>query len=389
MIKARALKRSVLSLKTPQNEIDSVYSKFEKERLAIFPFSINKRKNLEYHLQPGTCALKKQKKTADFKEWSPEALLEYYSADISQAEKGRNNALTLFDELFMCHGLGQEERKILGMAVFLKDIAVSAFPEEKTQMSKEILLSHPVKGLKTCEILMLSLIIELQNPCISEKNCISILKISSIKLPPELQNKALTLAAVLRAVEIFNSSYEILPGKAKQLQDAVQIEIVGDENQKLVKKAEKKSELWRYLFERKLAFVQVTDKEMTYMIEMGEEPATKEVEETKEGSREEVKQEKKKRKLKKVIVKPTDSMAGLASRIFSYQFASMLAHEKGTIKGEEIEELHDMRVAVRRMRAAAKVFEEYVDFNQLEPNLKELRKTLGALGEGQRPRCLP
>ena len=59
----------------------------------------------------------------------------------------------------------------------------------------------------------------------------------------------------------------------------------------------------------------------------------------------------------KVTVKPTDSMAGLACRILSFQFSSMLSHENGTVKGEEIEELHDMRVAVRRMRAAAKVFE--------------------------------
>ena len=95
---------------------------------------------------------------------------------------------------------------------------------------------------------------------------------------------------------------------------------------------------------------------------------------------EEKRSEKKKKKLKKVVVDPADSMAGLACRIFSYQFASMLAHEKGTIKGEEIEELHDMRVAVRRMRAASKVFEAYLDSSQLEPYLKELRKTLRALG---------
>lgn len=374
------------SLEISQNEIDSVKLKFEKERLFLFPFRNNKEKNLEFHLQPRASALKRQKKTTDFKEWSLEALLEYYGADNCQAEKARNNALTLFDELSMYHFLGQEEREILGIAAFLKDIAALAFPEEETQISTEILLSHPIKGLKTWEILMLALIIELQNPCIREKNCISILNTSSIKLPAGLQNKALTLAAILRPVNAFNSSYKIQQGKAKQLQNAIEIEVIGEENQKFVKKGEKKGELWRYLFERKLTFVQATDREIIDMEEKKEESAAKEAgEETtekfKEEAEKEKKAEKKKRKLKKVTVKPTDSMAGLASRIFSYQFSSMLAHEKGTIKGEDIEELHDMRVAVRRMRAASKIFEQYVDFNQLEPHLKELRKTLGVLGE--------
>ena len=82
-----------------------------------------------------------------------------------------------------------------------------------------------------------------------------------------------------------------------------------------------------------------------------------------------------------MTVKPTDSMAWLACRIISFQFSCMLSHEKGTIKGEEIEEVHDMRVAVRRIRAAAKVFEAYLDSEKLEPHLKGLKRTLGSLGK--------
>jgi CHAD domain-containing protein len=64
-----------------------------------------------------------------------------------------------------------------------------------------------------------------------------------------------------------------------------------------------------------------------------------------------------------------------------FQFSCMLSHEKGTIKGEDIEDVHDMRVAVRRMRAAAKVFEAYLDSRKLEPYLEGLKRTLRALGE--------
>ena len=76
----------------------------------------------------------------------------------------------------------------------------------------------------------------------------------------------------------------------------------------------------------------------------------------------------------KLTVEPTDPMGLFGCRILFSQFSCMLSHEKGTIKGEDIEDLHDMRVAVRRMRAAAKVFEAYLDSGKLEPHLKGLKE---------------
>ncbi len=371
--KGQTCKELSVLLKVPQTEIEALYSKFEKERLSIFPFTTYKEKDPEFHLQPGrSYVLKKETKSVEFKEWDPENLLEYYGADKNTAEKSREYALTLFDGLFICHGLGQEERKLLGLSAFLKDIGISVFPEEKARMSREILLTHFIKGLKLHEILILALITKLQDPCINEKKIISTLKGYHTKLPPGFQNKALMLAAIMRIADLFESP-GIRPGKIRQLEDALEIEMVGVETEKAVKKVERKSELWKYLFGKKLLFTQVAEE---VKVRTEEESGTK----GKNGKGK--KPEKKKYRLsEKVTVKPTDSMAWLACRIFSFQFSCMLSHEKGTIKGEEIEELHDMRVAVRRMRAAARVFEAYLDPGQLEPHLKGLRKTLGSLGE--------
>ncbi len=51
------------------------------------------------------------------------------------------------------------------------------------------------------------------------------------------------------------------------------------------------------------------------------------------------------------------SAGEFAFRILRTQFGIFLAHEPGTRIGEDPEELHDMRVAARRMRAAIKIFE--------------------------------
>ena len=54
---------------------------------------------------------------------------------------------------------------------------------------------------------------------------------------------------------------------------------------------------------------------------------------------------------------PTMTLGGVAFAVLRRQFAEMRAHEPGTRIGEDPEELHDMRVATRRMRAALRLFE--------------------------------
>src|ERR687890_2732852 len=57
-------------------------------------------------------------------------------------------------------------------------------------------------------------------------------------------------------------------------------------------------------------------------------------------------------------VKKNLSVGEVAFRVLRRQFAAMRAHEGGTRLGEDPEELHDMRVATRRMRSALKFFED-------------------------------
>jgi CHAD domain-containing protein len=73
-------------------------------------------------------------------------------------------------------------------------------------------------------------------------------------------------------------------------------------------------------------------------------------------------------------------MAEAGRKILKYYFAEMLAHEKGTKLGEDIEELHDMRVATRRMRSAFSVFGGYFRKRSIKNYLKGLRATGKALG---------
>ena len=75
-----------------------------------------------------------------------------------------------------------------------------------------------------------------------------------------------------------------------------------------------------------------------------------------------------------------DTMAEAARKTFAFHYRAMLHHEPGTRQGEDIEELHRMRVATRRMRSAFRVFEDYLDMARLKPILKGLKRTGDSLG---------
>lgn len=85
-------------------------------------------------------------------------------------------------------------------------------------------------------------------------------------------------------------------------------------------------------------------------------------------------------KLKSPGVLADDPLAEAGRKVLRFHFIQMLSHEQGTRLGEDIEELHDMRVATRRMRAAFEIFENVFTRKAVRAHLKGLRATGRALG---------
>jgi len=79
-------------------------------------------------------------------------------------------------------------------------------------------------------------------------------------------------------------------------------------------------------------------------------------------------------------IESDDTMDEAARKTLLFHFGRMVRHESGTREGEDAEELHDMRVATRRMRAALRVFDGHVDGAVMKPYLKALRRTGRTLG---------
>jgi CHAD domain-containing protein len=79
-------------------------------------------------------------------------------------------------------------------------------------------------------------------------------------------------------------------------------------------------------------------------------------------------------------IEADDPMSEAGRKIFRFHYRRMLYNEPGTRLGQDIEALHDMRVATRRMRAAFRVFAPYYDPEVASRSQKGLKRTGRALG---------
>lgn len=77
-------------------------------------------------------------------------------------------------------------------------------------------------------------------------------------------------------------------------------------------------------------------------------------------------------------VRADDDLAEAGRKVLRFHLGRMLDHEPGTRLGEDPEELHDMRVATRRSRAAWRVFGPAFEAKPTKRYVKRLRQ-LGTL----------
>jgi CHAD domain-containing protein len=84
--------------------------------------------------------------------------------------------------------------------------------------------------------------------------------------------------------------------------------------------------------------------------------------------------------LKEPGVEPDDPMSEAGRKILRFHYRRMLYNEPAARLGEDIEALHDMRVATRRLRAAFRVFADYYDPDSVAPYVKGLKRTGRTLG---------
>jgi CHAD domain-containing protein len=76
-----------------------------------------------------------------------------------------------------------------------------------------------------------------------------------------------------------------------------------------------------------------------------------------------------------------ESFSASAERVVAVRAAEVFAHSEGVLDMDDIEALHDMRVATRRLRAALEVFAPCFPVKRQRKALKRVKALADALGE--------
>jgi CHAD domain-containing protein len=79
-------------------------------------------------------------------------------------------------------------------------------------------------------------------------------------------------------------------------------------------------------------------------------------------------------------VLPEDTMSEAGRKVLLDQFVKMLYYEDGSRSGENIEDVHDMRVATRRIRSALRLLSDYYKPKTVRAYRRPLRTVARALG---------
>jgi CHAD domain-containing protein len=340
-------------------------SRFRDERLGIFPQRVLEDAAAQSP-QADVQANGGPSKSGSSPEPVPlDELLVRYAVDQAHAEAVARWALSLFDALEPVHGLAPERRDLLRMAAVVHNIGLERDPDRHHIAGRDILLAHPPAELDDAERLVVAITTFLHRKRITPKKIDRLGDGPFAQLSPGLRRETLVLSALVRLADGLDYAQTGTTElhAVRRSEGKVVVEVNGPYADVDASRADAKADLWRILFDTDVQFALVGPDAVQgtgggpETVEAGPEPLPE-----------------------LPGLTPDDTMAEAARKTLYFHFQRMLAHERGTRLGEDIEELHDMRVATRRMRAALQVFGDYLDMGRLEPFLKGLRRTGRILG---------
>jgi CHAD domain-containing protein len=262
-------------------------------------------------------------------------------------------AATLFDLTQPTHGLDSSYREIAYQAGMAVDIARVGGKARHHSRGRDILLEQPLADVGEGERALIALSAALHRkrwrPSRLEDEP------AYLALPDPQQPMALALAALVRIADglDYSKTQASQLGLAEADPDAIHIPVSGPQADVDAAHAMKKADLWNALFGIPIYFRPevVVDAEGLAAVAV---PLPG--------------------------VKPGDLMSEAGRKILRVQYRRMLLEEPGTRLGEDIEALHRMRVATRRMRAALRLFAPYYDRDALRKIRRGMKRTGRTLG---------
>lgn len=278
-----------------------------------------------------------------------------YGIDIGRAKYVAGLASQLFDGLLPDRPLVEARRVLLHSAALLHDIGRAGKRGPSHLVGRDILLHQPIANLSQDEQRVLATTAYLHRKKMTPERIAQAIPES---WTANERRDALIIAAVVRLASALDATntqstviHDVCPGDG-----AIRIILTGPHALASARQAQKRSDLWTMVLPTRLEWGALSDEEGE-----GEAVYVKTA--------------------RSLGIQPWDSMTEAARKALSFHLQRMLDHEPGTRLGDDPEELHDMRVATRRMRSALRLFGPYLTDPLVSRSNDRLRLLARLLGD--------
>jgi CHAD domain-containing protein/DNA-binding Lrp family transcriptional regulator len=290
-------------------------------------------------------------------------LCDLHQVDMSHARFVADLTLTLFDITQPIHQLSSDRRTLAEIAGTLHNVGITSDPDKHDTVGRDILLNTNLIGFDDTDRRILAFSTALHRKKHKPKRFEG--AINATSLPPEALADAKTITSLVRIADGLDySGDQSTKLKAIEVEpDGIIVTIEGPSSAENASRALHKSDLWKAFFEIPFE-IEVDGKRIT----AADSSSTQQ-----SGAG-------KTRKMKSPGILSNDRMSEAGRKTLRFHFLKMLENEPGTRLGEDIEALHDMRVATRRMRSAIPIFSPYFNKRVIKRFNKDLRRTGRALG---------
>lgn len=282
--------------------------------------------------------------------------------DMAHARRVGEFALALFDEISDIHGLPAEQRSLLEAAATVHDIGLVEGRKRHHKVGRDRLLRHSLTGFDENATRILAFTTALHRKRYRKGRAAK--QAAAVGLPEGLFEIALVLSALLRIADglDYSGSQTTSLGEPSQADGTMVFPLSGPFAHEDGRRAQRKADLWRSLFGVGIRFTLESDGGIT----TEQTPPVRTIPDRSD-------------RPKRPGIEANDLMSEAGRKVMRLHYDRMLDHEAGTRIGEDTEELHDMRVAVRRMRSAILVFGPYLMKGIANPLRRRLRRIGRAL----------
>jgi CHAD domain-containing protein/uncharacterized protein YjbK len=284
-----------------------------------------------------------------YKPISLEVLCRRYDVDCDAAQETARVAEQLFDALQDSHGLDECDRDVLHTAALVHNIGGCTEQGPHHLVGRDILLRQPLEGMSAVEQRTLAAAAYLHRKRVTPQRTTEVV---AENWSSKTRRQVLTIAALVRLAAAFNASTRI--EAVREGEGGTEIVLGGPDALAVMQRVRKRSDLWTMLHPARLTWSTVASAERAGSGSGGDDDG--------------------------LGIRAWDTMPEAARKALAHHMVVMRDHEQGTIAGEDPEELHDMRVATRRMRAALDLFGPYIagpEAQRANDYLRQLGRILG------------